>query len=195
MDSVEQAAGEKRVKDLLIEPLLRQGLGKPTTVDKAGFAAMQTDLCQRLAYMSPVSLEALAQVCAAHPGGPQKDRFPIGRDILDHAGKIQPPSDDGSPLLRAVFSQQLGLDALVEGFAPELYGEIKRVRKWPNPFVVNQIKGRASDNIRRMRTYDERLAGGDVLAARDDDWRRYRLEVIRRCERIRDLAILSGAGE
>lgn len=192
MDSAAQADGEKRVRELLIEPLQRRGLAKPSTLTKAQFEDMVKDLCARLAYMTDQNLAALEDQCAGNAGGKEKDRFPIGNHILNWAGQIQSPEVDGSPLIRAVFSQPLGLDALAQGFAPELLGELKRDRRWPTPFVVNRIRDRAEGAIRQMRSVEDRLARGVDVPPNEAAWRDRRLAVTRKCQAIADLGARSG---
>jgi len=116
MDSTEQASGEKRVREVLVEPLLCRGLAKPSSLTKDQFEAMIDDLCKRLAYMTGESLAALEEVVASNPGGKDKDRLPIANAILGWAAQIQPPGDDASPLIRAVFANALGADALAGGW-------------------------------------------------------------------------------
>ena len=40
MDSAEQAAGERRVRELLIEPLERRGLARPSSLTRAQYEEM-----------------------------------------------------------------------------------------------------------------------------------------------------------
>jgi len=194
MDSAAQADGEKRVKQFLIEPLQLRGLAKPTTLTKVQFDDMVKDLCARLAYMTDLNLQALEDQCAGNAGGKGKDRFPIANHILDWAGQIQSPEGDGSPLIRAVFSQSLGLDALTQGWAPELLSELKQSRRWPKPFVVRLIRDRAENAIRQMRSVEERLARGTDVPPNEADWRNRRLAIIRRCQAIADLGSRDGGG-
>lgn len=194
MDSAEQAIGEKRVKQFLIEPLQRRGLAKPSTLTKIQFDDMVKDLCARLAYMTDQNLSALEDQCAGNAGGKAKDRFPIGNHILDWAAQIQSPEGDGSPLVRAVFSQSLGLDALAQGWAPELLGELKKTRRWPSSFVVKGIRDRADSNMRQMRRIEDRLALNEFVPPNELDWRDRRLSVIRRCQAIADLGNQNEAG-
>ena len=188
MDSAEQAAGEKRVRLVLIDPLLRRGLAKPTSLTKAQFGDMVEDLCARLAYMTDANLMALEEQAAANAGGKDKDRFPIGQRILEWAAQIQPPGDDASPLIRAVFANQLGLDALTGGWAPELLAELRVSRRWPGAWQVKTIKDKADSAVRQMRGLDTKLAYGGVLAPAEDQWRSRRLTVIAKCQRIADLS-------
>ncbi|WP_406735884.1 hypothetical protein [Thioclava sp. GXIMD4215] len=188
MDSAEQANGEKRVQAVLIEPLLRQGLAKPSTLTRAGFEEMQAGLRERLAYMSDLSLSALAEQVAANPGGKAGDRFPIAVKILEWAAEIQPPSDDGSPLLRAVFANGIGQEALRDGWAPELRFWLKQNRRWPNAFVAGQLREQARDNLRRLMLIEENVAAGRMVTDADLAFRQRRRDAAGKCEAIAQLA-------
>jgi hypothetical protein len=192
MDSAAQAMGEKRVKQFLIEPLERRGLAKPTALTKVQYEDMVKDLSARLAYMTDQNLQALEDQCAGNAGGKSRDRFPIANHILDWAGQIQSPGSEASPLVRAVFAAQLGLDALMGGWAPELLAELKQTRRWPAAFVVSRIRQGADGSVRQMKKLDEQLARGDVLGANEGTWRTRRLAVIRRCQDIADLGSSHG---
>lgn len=192
MNSAEQAAGEKRVRQLLIEPLLRRGLAKPGSLSKQGFADMQDELCAKLAYMSDLNLAALEEEMAGKAGGKEKDRFPVGNKILEDAGRIQPPADDASPLIRAVFAASLGLDALAGGWAPELLADLREARRWPGSWAVKTIREKADDAVRQLRALDERLARGGDLSSSEVQWRQRRLALIAKCQRIADMGKTEG---
>ncbi len=188
MDSAEQAEGEKRVKRLLIEPLTRRGLAKPSSLTKAQFDESVEDLCQRLAYMSEINLAALEEQVAAAPAGKGRDRMPIANVILKWAGQIQQPVDDGSPLIRAVFAAKLGQDALAGGWAPELLAKVREVRSWPGSFAVTQIKEQARDALRQMEDFDRILAREGELPSEKARWRSARLAMIDKCRQIAALS-------
>lgn len=194
MDSAEQANGEKRVKRLLIEPLKRRGLAKPGGLTKDGFQDMQDDLCAKLAYMSELNLAALEEEVAKSPGGKEKDRFPIANVIYEKAAVIQPPGDDASPLIRAVFAHALGQDAIAEGWAPELLKDLRSNRRFPKAYAVSQIKAQADDAVRRMINLDAIMVRGDDLTPEAAQWRSRRVAMLDKCRRIADLAN-TGFGE
>jgi hypothetical protein len=194
MDSTQQADGEKRVDMILIKPLQRRGLAKPGSLTKGQFDEMVKDLCARLAYMSEPNLMALEEQAASNPGGKDRDRFPIANRILEWAGQIQPPSDEASPLIRAVFAAQLGADALVGGWAPELLAELKKMRRWPNAYAVSQIKQHAADSESRLTRCDESLARGDVLSPDVASWRARRLAALQKCRDIAAMGQADGVG-
>lgn len=188
MDAQEQAEGERRVRRVLIEPLMQRGLAKPSSLTKAQFDEMVVGLCQRLAYMSEVNLAALEEQVAASPSGKEKDRMPIANSILEWAGQIQPPGDDASPLIRAVFKSQLGLDALAGGWAPELLQEIRKTRRWPGSYQVTQIKERARDGLRQLEDVERMISRGQDIRPEVARWRDARLGMIDKCRRIADLS-------
>ncbi|TDE34141.1 hypothetical protein [Antarcticimicrobium sediminis] len=188
MDIAEQAEGEKRVRRMLVEPLLRRGLAKPGSLTKDMFDDMLKDLCSKLAYMSDLNIGALEEEVAGMAGGKARDRFPIANVILERAGRIQPPVDDGSPLIRAVFANRLGQDALDEGWAPELLASLRQTRRWPGTYVVRQIREQAASPVRHLRDVEAKLARDGEVPASDRQWRDRRLEVVEKCQRIADLA-------
>jgi len=189
MNSEDQAAGEKRVQDVLITPLQRLGLSRPSGKTVAEFSEMVSDLCSRLAYMSELNLQALVVDVTAKRAGKNKDRFPITADILDWATDIQEPADDASPLFRAVFASPMGREAMAEGWAPELLSRIRRVRVWPKGHVISEIKARADDARGRLRDQDARLTQGGTLSADEQDFRRKRQIAADKCSRIAELVI------
>jgi hypothetical protein len=97
-------------------------------------------------------------------------------------------------LIRAVFAAQLGADALAGGWAPELLMELKKNRRWPNAYVINQIKQGAGDSVTRMVRSDEALARGDTLSPDVAAWRDRRIAALHRCRDIVALGQTNGAG-
>lgn len=193
MDAKQQADGERRVREHLIEPLERRGLAKPATLTRDAFERMLSDLGGRLAYMSALDLAALEEVMAARPGGKDRDRFPIANVILEEAARIAPPPDTGSPLMRSVFAHSLGAAALEGGWAPELLHALRKQRQWPNTFVVSQIIERAGDAVRRMRQIEGRVAAGEALTPEERDWHDRRAAALAKCRELRALGMSADA--
>lgn len=194
MDSAEQADGEKRVKALLINPLLARGLKRPKGFTKvADFDAVVAKvLCPKLAYMSELNLAALEEEVAANPDGKGRDQLPIPNKILERAATIQPPSDEASPLLRAVFAEQLGRDAMAEGWGPELRRFIKKRRIWPKQQNVTEVKKEAEAAWRRVADIQQRTADGKFVSDADRSWLASREAAQMKCEDIRAL-VFGGA--
>jgi hypothetical protein len=189
MDEQAQKDGEKRVRHLLIDQLERMGLMKPAGMTKALFAAMQDELCQRLAYMSDDGLGALAEDMAGRGGGKDRDRFPLATKVLEQARRIEPPQADASPLIRKVFAARLGQEALAQGFAPELMRWLRANRQWPSSFVVSGIRDAARDNLRRAEDLQAGYDRGRDMSAADRTWYDARQLEIARCTLARDLGL------
>ncbi|MEP4037226.1 hypothetical protein [Pseudophaeobacter sp.] len=188
MEAKAQAAGERRVRDHLIDPLKRMGLAKPSSLTVAQFEAMIAELCGKLAYMSALNLQALAEQVGNMPGGKDRDRFPIAAKILGWAAEIQPPADDASPLFRAIFAHALGQRALAEGWAPELLAELRRARVWPREYDLRQVQERAADARRRIARLEEQLRRSETLSPQDHTFRQRRAAAEVKCRRIAALA-------
>ena len=167
MQKAEQEAGEKKVETLLIDPLMRRGLSRPSNLTKAAFEAMVKELRAKLAYMSEVNLRALEEQVAAHPAGKDADRLPIANIILGWAGKIEPPGDGASALMIAVLQSQLGIDAVAGDWAAELRGQVRRARRWPEAHVVERVKEKARDNRARVASIKERQERGVAVPDAD----------------------------
>lgn len=184
MEAKEQAAGERRVRNELIEPLMRRGLIRPAGITRDRFDDMLDDLARRLAYMSAASLAALEEQMAANPGGKGRDRFPIANAILDAARAIQPPPDDASPLIRAVFAHPVGQEAIAEGWAPELLADLRKMRRWPGRFVQSQLRETARVPVSRMADLEARAGGGEAIDPEDAAWWGRRTAILDRCREI-----------
>ncbi|EBA08936.1 hypothetical protein [Sagittula stellata] len=184
MDEAEQRAGEARVREHLIEPLMRIGLMRPSGLKVDAFGDMQRSLCQRLAYMSAVDLEALREVVETNPAGAGKDRWPGGPWILDRAREISPPQPGASPLIRSVFAHRTGRSALAEGWAPELLDQVRKTRRFPNDDVCAFVRSQARGDVERAATLRRRQETGGCLSDADAAWlyRREEKEVL--CQQI-----------
>lgn len=190
MDDAEQKQGERRVRVLLIEHLLGLGLGRPRGFTKqADFEAMvDRVLCPRLAYMTELNLSALATEIAAQPAGKARDQMPIPAHILERAAVIQPPGDEASPLIRAVFAAALGADALEQGWAPELLRALKKDRRWPRAERVQQVKREAGEMMAKADDIRARLADGSGVHDHEKAFLAARDAAAVKCRRIHDLA-------
>lgn len=187
MDAVEQRNGERRVRDLLIDPLERLGLMKPAGQSKAQFDAMKEEICQRLAYMGDVNLGGLCEELQGCGGGKDRDRFPLATVVLPLAMKHQPPKGDASPLMRAVFAHAEGEKALAAGYAPELMKWLRDNRKFPGAFVIGQIADMGRDAARRALKLQEDADAGRPVSDAEMAWLSRRNAVIERCRAARKL--------
>ncbi|QBR35740.1 hypothetical protein ETW23_05880 [Leisingera sp. NJS201] len=192
MDSAEQANGEKRVKALLIEPLLARGLAKPKGFTKqADFDAMVAKvLCPKLAYMTELSLAALEEEVAANPKGKGRDQMMIPNEILERAAKIQPPAAEASPLMRAVFAAALGRDAMAGNWGPELLRFLRKNRAWPTALNIQGIKAESESALRKVEDIRQRQTSGRLVSDADLQWIASRDAAQKKCEAIQ--AIVSG---
>ena len=188
MDSAEQAAGERQVKALLVDSLLRRGLIRPQGQTQAQFADMTADICKRLAYMSEAGLAALEEQCSANPGGKARDRFPIGTVVLKWAADIEPPEDSTSPLIRAVFAHRIGLDAIDQGHAPELLALLRKDRRWPAAYAVTRLREGAASAVRDLARIESALARGDEVTQAEASFRARRRMALDKCRQIAALA-------
>ena len=184
MDTKDQAQGEARVQALLIDPLTRLGLARPTPLTIRDFEAMQREICQRLAYMTAEGLEALAEIALNNPGGKDGDRFPLAIKLLSWAADIEPPAQSVSPLMRSVFTSATGRAAIDGGYAPELLGWLRANRQWPRSFDIAAAQDRARDNLRRIALIADKERTARHVTDEDRAFRDRRDAAVRRCRSI-----------
>lgn len=189
MDSDAQKQGEARVKKRLIDPLIRQGLQRPGGMTVSVFQDMQRELCQKLAYMSELGLDALAEIGAGMAGGSGKDRFPIARALLEQAGRIEPPPDDGSPRIRAVFQHAVGRAAVAGGYAPELLRELKKVSTFANDYMVTMARERAAVNRGRLDQIKRQRAAGGTVSDEDLAFEAARAKADALCKQLSEISV------
>jgi hypothetical protein len=173
----------------LIETLLARGLAKPKGFTKqSDFDAMVAKvLCPKLAYMSDLNLAALEAEVAANPVGKGSDQMVIPNQILERAANIQPPGDEASPLMRAVFAAALGRDALAGNWGPELLRFLRKKRSWPKPPNVAEIKAQALTAMGRTEDIYRQQAAGQPVSEADLSWSASRQAAQEKCEHIRKL--------
>lgn len=187
MDRTEQAAGEKRVRQLLIEPLELRGLMRPSGMTKVNYEKMCHRLCQMLAYMAGEKLASLEEEVAAKAEGKNRDRMPIANKILGWAALHQKPEECTSQLMRNVFSHAVGAEAISEGWAPELLQWLHEKRSWPTGYVISKIKENADAPHRRLTIIEENLGYGRAPGPEDAVFRAHRLAAMEKCRRLADL--------
>ena len=188
MNSEDQAAGEKRVQEILIDPCLKLGMTKHSTLTKAAFEEMLKSLRQMLSYMTADNLIDLRDKVQANPAGPDRDRFPKSITILPWAHGFQEPVAGPSPLIRKVMTGDVGKEALANGWAPELLDYVKADRKWPKAYSQSLIKRSADNPMRRLEDIELRLSRNDHVTPEECAFRSLRRAAIQRCQDIADLA-------
>lgn len=188
MDEKAQSEGEKRVDAVLIAPLLALGLAKPSTATKSDFEAQKKELRQKLAYMSDPGLVSLREWIEAHPGGKDKDRFPIPLKILPEAYRIQEPETGPSPLMLKVFGHPMGREAIEKGWAPELLKYLRASREWPQSYSQTLIKRDADNPVRRLEDIELRMSRNEPISSEDEAFRNRRLAALRKCQGIAEQA-------
>lgn len=184
MGSGDLKEAKKRVKLHLVDPLKRLGLRRPSDMTVTQFDEMIDELCGRLSYMRTLNLDALAEQASVRPGGKDGSRFPMASKILAWAADIQMPEDSASPLMIAVFSGQIGREAMAEDWAPELLSHLRKNRVWPLKTDLKAIKDRAQDARHRIAKMQELIGRGFTASDADQKLDEKRRAAAQKCLRI-----------
>lgn len=191
MDDVAQRDGERRVRSVLIEPLLALGLTKPGTMRKAQFETMLRTLEQTLAYMGEDNLVELREKVAANPIGKERDRFPLALHIQKWAKDVKPPQAEGpSPFIGRVMAHETGRVAIERGYAPELLLHIRDNRgTFPGAWTLSKIREAADPAVRRYADLVMRRDRGEALGGEESAFVADRARALGECEEIRRIGL------
>ena len=156
----QEPTGRAAVRSYLIEPLKLLGLVRPAGVTLEVHAAQLEKLQDRLAYLGRNELEILCDAIEANAEGDAGDRWPAIVTIIKWAADMKAPPDEEHRLVVSWLQSVEGPKALEGGYAVELRGWLRRNKRPPNAFVLNEIKQRAEDHQRQcIRFASERDNG------------------------------------
>lgn len=156
-----KAEAEERVDTLLLEPLagLKRGKdGEGRRMSAEAHAKMLARLRSWLAYLDDEQLAGMRDHIVALS---VKDEWPTEAQIRRTAMILKPAPPQTYPYVRNMMTSRLGFRAVAEGWAFEMYQEVKR--HGPPPFVEGgwkekQLREEAVDNQRRLRIAEENIA-------------------------------------
>jgi len=170
-----KAEAEARVDALLLEPLagLKRGKdGKGRRLSPEGHEAMITRLRTWLDYLDDEQLCGLRDhIVVISANG----EWPSEAHIRNVAITASPPPPEVSPYPRSMMKSALGRRAVAQGWAFEMYQEVKR--HGPPPFVEGgwkekQLREEAEKNQRRRQIVEENMAAGIATDA-EASWLRH----------------------
>ncbi|WP_172332743.1 hypothetical protein [Mangrovicoccus sp. HB161399] len=152
---------------------------------------MVDEITLRLAYMSPEKLDALAEIIAANPMGPGRDRMPIPAAIVKIATRVEEPPEMASALLRGVLGSSVGARAIREGWAPELLNYLRERHSWvrsEDAYAIGKLMEIAEPNIRRKNKLDSLILNRCAISEADERFLEGRQMAMERCQQIADMA-------
>ena len=153
--------GKDRVRQALIEPLIRAGMVRRSGATLPDHAAMMDRLEARLAYMSPEMLLALAEIVERHADGKAKNVWPAEVSICNWARDLEPPPPSESRLVRSYMQSSAGALAYGEGYALELFLYLKKFGRPPvGSYAIDTIKADADRNSRRANAVQNAIDCG-----------------------------------
>lgn len=173
-------AGRARVRRLLIRRLNDVGLVRRHGVKAEAHLDMLCRLKAKLAYMSEVNLNGLADRMVAKA---EKERWPKEVTILQDAHKLQFPPPRRVDYAVSVMRSVMGKQALAGGYHVELLDIARRWGPPPSKYEIGQLQSRSIENVRK---HDQVMARAQKnLASRDDQqWLGWYLGLKEECEAI-----------
>jgi len=165
-----QAAAQEgpraRVRRLLIEPLVEQGMSRKRSMSVAEHERCLDKLTDYLGYLSDANLAAIGDLVVRFAEGERKNIWPDVVTIRNWAWRLQDPPPRVSPYPASVMRSAMGRRAFDDGYAVELYRIARRLGPPPGKYVIAKLRDEARENRRRRDLIAERQARG--AAAPDD---------------------------
>lgn len=161
-DAENDMPGRTRVRELLIKPLEARGLKRKRGAKADDHAKAVERLVERLAYMTPGGLRALAEVVERLADGPLRNEWPAELTVVRFADGIEkapPPSDR---LLTSYMRSAAGRAAWAESpfLASELARYLVKLRRPPMDSAWPAMRGRAAERAREIGAAERREADG-----------------------------------
>lgn len=182
-DADEKRQGRDRVRALLWDRLAEAGLTRRKGEAADAFAAWQSRLTDRLAYMTPDNLMTLAEVLIPLGQGPARLVMPPEAVIRGFAHALQSPPAEQARIVTSWLASVEGPPALAEGYAVELFAHLARTGTPPMAYDMRAIRDRAADNLRRVALIEDRLAR-DAADAEDRAWLAHYRRTLARVQQI-----------
>lgn len=171
------------VREYLIHPLESAGLQRGPRVKVADHEALLDRMQDRLGYLSPGLLSALAEAVLRLAEGPLQNTWPSWATIWNNATRLMPPPDDESHIMTTWLASIEGPVARAGGYLVELHSFLRRHGRPPGSYDMAKIRERAGENQRRRLRVEEWVAKGHAKAE-DRDWLDAYLRAQAHCEAL-----------
>lgn len=162
-DKLARAEGRALVRHYLIAAL--EGLGPRRGQAVEAMRAEQAAVAERLCYMAPENLRALAECALRMAGvlkaGPkQAPAWPEPAQIYAWAFVLQFPPPRSSDYVPSLMRSRMGDEAMDGGWHVQLYRHARRGPPPPNDYIKSKLREEADDNRRLLTRVVERVAAG-----------------------------------
>lgn len=149
------------VRHNVIHRLEAAGLKRPRCCkSETEFAAMKRRLVEYLAYLSPASLEALADQLLTYASGKDRDLWLSELIIRQMAEALEHRPAEESPIVTSWLASVEGPRALTAGHAVEMLRHLRKKRSALMPYDRRMIVEDAGRNARQRQLIAERQRDG-----------------------------------
>lgn len=162
--------GKAAVRQNFINRLEAAGLKRPKACKTdADFDGVRRRLIDFLAYLSPVSLEVLADQILQAPAGKARNEWPAELLVRQMAEALEKRPPEEAPIVTNWMSSIEGPKALAAGTAVEMLRFLRKMRGPLMPYQRKMIEDDARENRRTRQLISERQRDG-IDRAEDRQW-------------------------
>lgn len=182
-----------RVRRLLIDPLVADGLVRPKSSTVEMHQAFLDKLADRLGYLDDALLVTLAEVVLRFAEGPARNIWPSFATIWNHAVNLRRPPEDESHIMTTWLTSVEGPIAREAGYLVELHGWLRKYGYPPNSAMMQRIREEAAANASTRARIARDVQAGTARPG-DVDWLNGYLRALAHCEALVDRGNAKRAG-
>lgn len=163
-------SGKEAVRVLLIQRLEAAGLKRPKCCKTEGaFEGVKRRLVDFLAYLSPASLEALADQLLSYPAGKDRNQWLSELTIRQMAEALERRPPEEAQIVTSWLGSVEGPRAVAAGYAVEM---LRYLRKKRSPLVPYEHKliAEEAQRTRRMRQLISERQRDGIDRPEDREW-------------------------
>lgn len=163
-------SGRKAVRVNFIQRVQAAGLVRAKACKtEADHDSMIRRLVEYLAYLSPASIETLADQVLDLASGPKRNQWPTELCIRQMADALERRPFAEMPIVKSWLASVEGPQAERGGYLVELFRHLRRNPRPITSYDLQMIRTQAAENRRTQVLIDERRRHG-IDRTEDDDW-------------------------
>lgn len=148
MTGCAQESGRGRVRERLLNPLIRAGMKKSPRLDTEAYADMLTRLADKLSHLSDEELAGIAVWITRFAKGKERNIWPDEVSIVAQAYFMRPPPPRKNDFVISVLRSEAGRRALSLGYLVELYMALLKFGPPFTKYSLDRLARKAAENQR-----------------------------------------------
>lgn len=170
-----EETGRERVRRVLINPLLRQGMRKQTRMSEPDYSDMLVRLSEKLSHLGEADLRGLVPWVTRFAKGKERNQWPDEVGIVAQGYALQPPPPRKNEFVISVLRSRAGARARDMGYLPELYMAIAQFGPPFSKYSIDRMEREAAENRAELGRVSKLIDRGTATQERRQ-WMKWYLD-------------------